>query len=131
MSGSSGELLAGALRSLDAAIVVARADERYAAAHLAALRAAAAVLAHDARSDMRSGHRRPTSVWTLLARVAPDLAEWAAFFAAGTNKRIAAQAGMISAVSEREADDLVRETSQFISLVAGRLGAPHHLVITA
>lgn len=127
MSDSSAELLAGALRSLDAAIVAARPGERYAAAHLAALRAAAAMLATSAKPAAR----RPTSVWVLLAKVAPDLAEWAAFFASCSSKRIAAQAGVTSAVTEREADDLVREANQFISLVATRLGVPYQLVITA
>lgn len=100
--------------------------ERYAAAHLAALRAAAAVLAADARPDvdrpMRRG--RPTSVWTLLVRIAPELSEWASFFAAGADKRIAAQAGMRGAVSVREADDLMRDAGLFSDLVATRLGLP-------
>jgi len=39
------DLLAGALRSLDTAIIASRAGEKYVAAHLAALRAAAALLA--------------------------------------------------------------------------------------
>src|SRR5689334_673355 len=51
---------------------------RYAAAHLAALRAAAAVLAARARPAPPSSRRnRVTSVWTLLALVAPDFSEWA------------------------------------------------------
>ena len=50
------------------------APERYATAHLAALRAAAAVLAARARpSDARA--RRPTSAWVLLSGVAPELSE--------------------------------------------------------
>lgn len=67
---------------------------------------------------------RPTSVWTLLVRVAPELAEWAAFFAAGADKRIAAQAGLRGAVTAREADDLVRDAGLFIDLVVRRLGLP-------
>jgi hypothetical protein len=64
------------------------------------------------------------SVWTLLVRVAPELAEWAEFFAAGADKRIAAQAGMRGAVTAREADDLVRDAGLFLDLVATRLGLP-------
>ena len=54
---------------------------RYATAHLAALRAAAAVLAARARPAPGRGNR-VTSVWILLAMVAPELREWANFFAA-------------------------------------------------
>jgi hypothetical protein len=101
--------------------------ERYAAAHLAALRAAAAILAADARPEsehpMRRG--RPTSVWTLLERVAPELTEWAGYFAAGADRRIAAQAGLRGAVSPRQADDLMRDSGLFLDLVAARLGMPH------
>src|SRR5690349_21510799 len=84
------------------------AGERYAAAHLAALRAAAAVLAARARpNDARV--RRPTSAWVLLTDVAPELGEWATYFAAGADKRAAALAGLRSAVTMREADDLIRD----------------------
>ncbi len=50
----------------------------------------------------------------LLADVAPELGEWAAFFAAGAQKRAAAEAGLPSAVTPREADDLVREVEAFL-----------------
>jgi hypothetical protein len=94
--------------------------ERYAGAHLAALRGAAAVLA--ARAQPTTSRRRPTSAWTLLARVAPELAEWAAFFAAGADKRAAAEAGLRRAATAREADDLVRDAGLFLTLVESALG---------
>ena len=78
------DLLSGALRSLDSAIVAERAGEKYVAAHLAAIRAAAALLAVHARPNKR----RPTSVWNLLAANVPEMAEWAAYFAAGAGKRL-------------------------------------------
>jgi hypothetical protein len=95
------------------------AAERYAGAHLAALRGAAAVLA--ARAQPRST-RRPTSAWVLLSRVAPELGEWATFFAAGAGKRSAAEAGLRSAVSLREADDLIRAVDGFLAIVEAMLG---------
>jgi hypothetical protein len=58
----------------------------------------------------------------LLTDNAPDLAEWAAYFAAGANKRVAAQSGLRGAVTTREADDLLRQAGQFIALVESRLG---------
>ena len=63
--------------------------------------------------------RRPQkNAWVLLAEVAPELGEWAAFFAAGAAKRAAAEAGLARAVTEREADDLVRDADRFLG--AGR-----------
>jgi hypothetical protein len=95
------------------------AAERYAGAHLAALRVAAAVLAARAR-PRRAG--RPTSAWVLLPRVAPELSEWAVYFAAGAAKRSAAEAGLRGAVSVREADDLIRAVETFLAAVEVALG---------
>lgn len=94
--------------------------EQYVAAHVAALRAAAAVLACRGRP---SGRRGPRSVWELLPMVAPELKEWAAFFAAGARTRAAAEAG-VGTVSPREAADLVREAEAFLDLVCRTLGLP-------
>jgi hypothetical protein len=103
--------------------------ERYAAAHLAALRAAAAVLACRARPV--SGRRsRPTSAWVLLSGVAPEMAEWADFFAAGARKRSAAEAGVAGVVTPREADDLLRDAEQFLLLVESSLGLPSQHLLT-
>ncbi len=87
--------------------------ERYAQAHLAALRAAAAVLAARARPRRRA---RPTSVWTLLTTVAPELTEWSAFFATASATRAAAEAGVHRLVTNRDADDMVRQAGQFLVL---------------
>jgi hypothetical protein len=89
-------------------------NERYAVAHLSALRSAAAVLACRTHGSERT---RPTSAWVLLAKVAPELAEWARFFAAGAEKRAAAEAGLHGAVTPREADDLLRDAEAFLSVV--------------
>ena len=99
--------------------------ERYALAHLAALRTAAAVLACRARpAAPRTRRSRPTSAWVLLSAVAPELREWADFFAAGARKRAAAEAGL-PVVSVREADDLVRDAERFLAVVETALGLPH------
>ena len=100
--------------------------DRFAAAHLAALRAAAAVLACRARPAAGTGRRsRPTSAWVLLAAVAPELGEWAEFFAAGARKRAAAEAGVPGAVTRREADDLLRDVETFLAVVETTLGLVH------
>lgn len=98
---------------------------RYACAHVAALRAAAALLAARAR-PAPARRRTPKSAWVLLAEVAPELAEWAAFFAAGAAKRAAAEAGSTRAVSEREADDLIRDADRFLGVVEHALGLVPH-----
>jgi HEPN superfamily protein len=95
---------------------------RYVGAHLAALRAAAAIVA--ARAEPAPRRSRPRSVWELLPRVEPTLSEWAAFFAAGAGKRAAAEAGLPRAVSAREADELLRDAMTFVSLAESALGAP-------
>ncbi len=121
---ASRDLLAGAARELLAAGSTDDTGLRYARAHLAALRAAAAVLAARARPrGKRSARLR--SAWVLLAEVAPELGEWAQFFAAGASKRAAAEAGLRGVVSEREADDLVRDAEAFLARVARLLGVPH------
>jgi len=109
------QLLGQAHRGLAEAAACPDAGWRYATAHLAALRGAAAVLA--ARTRPEPGRRRPRSAWVLIGQIAPELGEWAAFFAAGAAKRAAAEAGLSHAVTEREADDLVRDATTFLSVV--------------
>ena len=108
------DLLADAGRGLGRAIRAVEPTDRYAIAHLAALRGAAAVLAAKARPG---GRGNQGNAWTLLARLAPEFAEWSAFFAAGSAKRQAADAGITRLVSARDADDMVRQTSAFLDLV--------------
>ena len=54
----------------------------------------------------------------LLASLAPELREWAAYFAAGSGIRAAVLAGITRNVTQRTADDLVRQAAQFTDLVA-------------
>jgi hypothetical protein len=100
--------------------------ERYAAAHRGALHTTAAVLAVRTRPVST---KRPRSAWALLPQVAPELTEWAAFFAAGAGKRAAAEAGLTRAVSPREADDLLRDAQTFLALVETTLGLAHQPVL--
>ncbi|WP_231389029.1 SAV_6107 family HEPN domain-containing protein [Marmoricola sp. URHB0036] len=115
-----------AAESLREAITSTSVPERYAHAHVSALRATAALLA--ARAQPTPARRtRQKNAWVLLAEVAPELGEWAAFFAAGADKRAAAESGSRRAVTEREADDLVRDADQFLALVETSLGLTEHL----
>ena len=120
-------LLAMARHGLHEAAISSRPAERYSNAHLAALRCAAAVLAARAQPELPGNrrNRRPRNAWALLTAIAPELAEWAAFFAAGASKRAAAEAGIDGAVTAREADDLVRDAETFLALVETTVGVAH------
>lgn len=102
--------------------------ERYVAAHLAALRAAAAVLAVRGRPNGRGG---PRSVWEILPRVAPELTEWAAFFAATASRRAAVEAGRGEIITARDADDLLRDAEAFHHVAEEVLGLPQQPVLPA
>jgi len=110
------ELIVLARRGLAEARTTESCAQSYATAHLAALRAAAAVLAARAKPAPAGGRRRITSVWVLLTMVAPELADWAGFFAAGAAKRSAAESG-IAVVTAEEADHLIVHAGRFIALV--------------
>ncbi|WUD75839.1 SAV_6107 family HEPN domain-containing protein [Streptomyces sp. NBC_00510] len=112
------DLLVQARRGLDEAAALETPNDRFATAHLAALRTAAAVLAVRGRPEpTRRRRQRIRSAWEVLPEVAPELAEWSALFEAGARQRARAEAGIQGAVSPREADDLVRATGMFLRLV--------------
>jgi HEPN superfamily protein len=122
LSPAAAQLLGQAHAGLTEAAASRDSGWRYATAHLAALRGAAAVLA--ARTAPEAGRRRPRSAWVLISQVAPELAEWATFFAAGAAKRAAAEAGLSHAVTEREADDLIRDVGTFLRVVESTISRP-------
>ena len=102
--------LLAACRSRDVA-------QRHQHARLGALRAAAALVA--ARTTTSASG--PRSLWAVLPAVAPELAEWAGFFAVATRRP--------GPPGTREADDLLRQAETFLDLVRRALGLPvarHH-----
>lgn len=102
------------------------AAERLLIAHLAALRATAALLAV-LTSTAIPVRRRPTSAWVLLERALPEFADWAAYFAAGQGQRAVAAAGTHAAVTVEEAAELIDATTTFLALVgAGVAEATWH-----
>ncbi|MER7761196.1 SAV_6107 family HEPN domain-containing protein [Streptomyces sp. NPDC097619] len=120
------DLLTKARNGLDEAARLEPPHERYATAHLAALRTAAAVLAARARPEPPGRRRRPAirSAWELLPEIAPELAEWSALFASGAARRARAEAGIREAAGPREADDLLRSAGMFLRLVERMLALP-------
>ncbi|MEC3993540.1 SAV_6107 family HEPN domain-containing protein [Actinacidiphila sp. DG2A-62] len=112
------DLLTQAHVGLEEAALLQAPHERYAAAHLAALRTAAAVLAVRGRPEQTARRRRRIrTAWEVLPEVAPELAEWSALFAAGAERRARAEAGIAGAATARDADDLVRDCGMFLRLV--------------
>lgn len=123
-SRSARDLFEQANHELAQASTASHLYDRYRGAHMAALHAAAAVVS--ARTvPVPPGRGRPRSVWDLLYRAAPDLADWAAYFASGATRRAAAEAGLPNAVTVQETTDLLREAGVFLGVVAGTLGLPY------
>jgi hypothetical protein len=120
------ERLRAGLQRAGTAIIEAelaeRPSERFLAAHSAALQVAAVVLALRTSPAARGQRSRPRNAWRMVADVAPELGEWAGFFAATEAKRDAVRAGAVSIVGSREADDLVRDARAFLSLVERSVG---------
>lgn len=94
-----------------------RTQDRYAVAYLAAVRAANAVLTVRA---VPSGKARPVSVWRLLRQVAPEFGDWAELFAAHSDRRVLAEAG-VPIVTDGDADDLVLHAGTFVDAVGRSL----------
>lgn len=108
---ADGELLAAQLSSAPA--------ETFLHAHLAALRAAAAVLAVRGRPG---GRRAPRTVWDMLTAVAPELTDWSRFFAAGASLRLAVDAGRFDAVDAGHAERTLSAAEDFLDQVRVLLG---------
>ncbi|WP_225822741.1 SAV_6107 family HEPN domain-containing protein [Streptomyces naphthomycinicus] len=111
-------LLAQARAGLEEAAALETPNERYATAHLAALRTAAAVLAARGRPETSPRRRaRIRSAWEVLPEIAPELSEWSALFASGAARRARAEAGIQGAAGRRDADDLLRDAAMFLRIV--------------
>ncbi|MFC8732473.1 SAV_6107 family HEPN domain-containing protein [Luteimicrobium sp. NPDC057192] len=103
-------LLSRADHELASAYAAPDPAERFVHAHLAALRAAAAVVALRGRP---SGRRTGRSVWALVEVVEPALAPWSVYFAGGARTRAAIDAGRFDVVDAARADELVRCAEDF------------------
>lgn len=108
------QLFAEADRALVEADLADDPARRYLAAQVAAQQVALVILA------TRPGRRRcgPRPPWAVLAVVAPEYSEWAGFFA--LTHELAASLGAGGAVSQRQADDLLRDALVFREQVALR-----------
>mgnify|MGYP000899308971 FL=1 len=106
------------LRRADAELLAARftadPDDRFVHAHLAALRAAAALVAAWGRPTTRRG---PRAVWELLARTAPEFEGWTAYFASGARARADIEAGVAGVVDEQRSGELLAAAEDFVDEV--------------
>jgi len=107
-------LLREAVRGLDEAGHAQDPVPRFISSYLAALRGGAAILA--ARGRPHRGRARPASVWVLLETAAPELREWAAFFAANSAAHAAAQAGSTRRITPSSAEELYQQAARFLEL---------------
>ena len=117
--GATLDLLDRADATLAEACRAGSAADRYVAAHLGALRCAAALLATRPRAV---GRGRVRTVWAHLADLAPELSEWADYFAQAGTRRAQVEGG--ATPTRREADDLLRSAETFGCLIRGALGLP-------
>lgn len=92
------DLLARSEAELVASATAQDAGEAFVHAHLAALRAGAALVEARGRPGPRSGAR---TVWDMVTRVAPELADYAAYFAANAATRAAVEAGRTTVARDR------------------------------
>lgn len=107
----------------DGEVVAARSSqdpgERFVHAHLAALRAGAALV------EQGGGPRRrgaPRTVWDMVAATAPQLSDWAGWFAAAAPRRAAVESGRWVTVDDAEADTHLAAAEQFQDAVRAVLG---------
>ena len=114
-------LLGPAWEVLREARAAAGAVERHRAAHRAAVRGAVAAVG--ALADPVPGAPPQRAVWSVLAERAPELTEWAWFLSlvAPGSAAPRPERGVVAAVVERDADDLVRQVEQFLELLGRRL----------
>ncbi|WP_197322003.1 SAV_6107 family HEPN domain-containing protein [Saccharomonospora sp. NB11] len=89
---------------------------RFVAAYASALRAGAAILVAKGRPHRRVA--KPQSTWTLLAEAAPEVRQWAEYFATHSATHAAAQAGITRRVTAESAEELRRRAADFVALAA-------------
>jgi hypothetical protein len=114
LTSASRDLLRTAVIGLDDAYQAQTPEQRFIAAHLSALRAGAALLAVKAKPSRSS---RIRSVWLMVPGIAPELGEWCAYFDAIGKRRVFIEIGR-EQVTQRQADDLMRDAEAFLDQIS-------------
>jgi len=115
-AGRPHELLARADAELLAAQYSGEPWERFGHAHLAGLRAAAAVVA---RRGTPTGRGAPRTVWGMLTQVAPELERLSRYFAEGAALRSAVDAGRFDEVDEDRAERTLCAAEDLVDAARG------------
>src|SRR3954452_9101943 len=105
------DLLARADAELLAAQFSPEPWEQLSHAHLAALRAGAAVVAS---RGTPSGRGAPRTVWGMLGVVAPELSSWSTYFADAASLRSAVDAGRFELVGPQRGEEAVCAAEDFV-----------------
>ncbi len=113
------DLLARSDAEVVAATLASAPDETLLHAHLAALRAGAALVQVRGRPG---GRPAPRTVWDMVAVLAPELAAWAAFFADNAGTRSAVEAGRGDVVDARRAERALVAAEDFQTAVRAVIG---------
>ena len=119
MSAATADLLARSDAELVAATLASDAGETLVHAHLAALRAGAALVQARGRPG---GRPAPRTVWDMVAVLAPHLTGWASFFADNAAARAAVEAGRGHVVTAERADQTLAAAEDFQDAVRAELG---------
>ena len=119
VSSATAELLARSDAELVAATLASDAGEILVHAHLAALRAGAALVQARGRPG---GRPAPRSVWDMVGVLAPGLARWASFFADNAATRAAVESGRGHVVAPERAEQTLAAAEDFQDAVRAELG---------
>ncbi len=119
VSAATADLLARSDAELVAATLASDAGETLVHAHLAALRAGAALVQARGRPG---GRPAPRTVWDMVAVLAPHLTGWASFFADNAAARAAVEAGRGHVVTAERADQTLAAAEDFQDAVRAELG---------
>ncbi len=113
------QLLTRAQRELDGAARATAGTEMFLHAHMAALRAAAALTA----GAPLTGRRRLRSVWEQLADLGGPWQDWARRFAAGASIRSAIEAGQLATLPRAAAEGALTAATEFVELAEREVAA--------
>lgn len=116
---SAVDLLARSDAELVAATFSQEAPARFVHAHVAALRAGAALIQVTGRPSRRPPLR---TVWDMVMAVAPELSGWAAYFADNAAARSAIEAGRPGVVDDERAERALVAAEDFHAAIRARIG---------
>lgn len=110
----SRQLLARAHAELDGAQSAPEPREQFLHAHMAALRAAAAVVSVVPRDRAPRRRGTPRSVWVQLEEAGPQWQEWARYYTASAHTRAALESGQLREIESAQAQEAIDTAGRFI-----------------